>query len=195
MQLGILLLLSGLICALVGLVMAIKALFKREKKPAKPLILIFSAFLLIIIGSIQLDGGSTDASESDELPEKLEDRIKLYAKEAFGDENINTATFLEGNVHVMADIPEGFTNDSIKYGMHDDILKMLQKLNKEEKVKSAQIDLRYTLVDKYGNESMEPVMRTDFSKKTINKINFENARPKNLPDIADDYWKHQALDK
>ena len=52
----------------------------------------------------------------------------------------------------------------------------------------------YPLQDKYGNVSDVIVIKATFTSNTIQKINFENALFGNIPDLADEWWNHNAVD-
>lgn len=56
------------------------------------------------------------------------------------------------------------------------------------------IEWQVELTDKLGNKEYGPVIRLDLSKETLDKINWDNFDYNNFPDIADDYWQHQAVE-
>ena len=51
----------------------------------------------------------------------------------------------------------------------------------------------YPLTDKYGNAEDVIVIKATFVNETIKKINFENVVWENIPEIADEWWNHNAL--
>ncbi|WP_121605556.1 hypothetical protein [Virgibacillus sp. Bac332] len=193
---GIILTLLGLVGTIIALVMAVKALIKKEKKATKSLLLILVSVVLIVIGGTMLDSDSSEKAEAnkeEKLPDTLEERIEFYAKDVFGEDNVDTSNFLEGNAYVYIIGDESWDAESALYGMQSDTLDFLEKLQNEEKVTSAQIDITQTFTDSYGNEEEKTVFRTDFSRDTIDKINYENMDPKRVSEIADEYWIHNAL--
>lgn len=57
------------------------------------------------------------------------------------------------------------------------------------------ISVKYPLVDKLGNTTEEYVIKSDFDKETIDKLN-DNKHAidiDNLPDIATSWWEHPAI--
>jgi len=70
-----------------------------------------------------------------------------------------------------------------------DILKKLEGKG----VEFINIEWQVELVDKFGNAEYTPVMRLDFTKEILDKINWDNFDYNNLDKIADDYWEHQVL--
>ena len=64
-----------------------------------------------------------------------------------------------------------------------------------EGVETVDFNILTTLVDQFGNEEDEIAMKTSFSKDTRDKINFDKVLFDNLPNIADEYWHHPAVEK
>ena len=56
------------------------------------------------------------------------------------------------------------------------------------------IEWQVELTDKLGNKEYGPVIRIDITKETLDKINWDNFDYNNLPEVADDYWQHQAIE-
>lgn len=59
------------------------------------------------------------------------------------------------------------------------------------------ISVKYPLIDKYGNESDEYVIKSDFRGETIKKLADDKNKITldNVPEIADSWWEHPALSK
>ncbi len=72
-----------------------------------------------------------------------------------------------------------------------DILKKLE----DKDIEFINIEWQVELIDKAGNSKYNPVMRLDFKKETLDKMNWDNIDFNNLKEIADDYWEHQTLAK
>lgn len=74
-------------------------------------------------------------------------------------------------------------------------------VNIMEKIKGrnnySQLGIRYkmNLYDKKGNAESNLVMVVDISKDTIETINYDNFRTSNLPDLADEFFVHPALEE
>ena len=77
----------------------------------------------------------------------------------------------------------------------------LHTVNIMEKVKGrddySKLGIRYKmdLYDKKGNASSNLIMVVDISKDTIDSINYENFIASNLPDLADKFSVHPALEE
>lgn len=55
------------------------------------------------------------------------------------------------------------------------------------------IEWQVELTDKAGNSEYASVIRIDLTGETIEKINWDKFDFNNFPDVADDYWEHQAI--
>ncbi len=51
------------------------------------------------------------------------------------------------------------------------------------------------LVDQYGNETIDKVMTVRITRKTWEKINWDNFITDSIPNIAETYWEHSVLKK
>ncbi|MBC2149536.1 hypothetical protein [Listeria booriae] len=58
---------------------------------------------------------------------------------------------------------------------------------------NVRINVKYPFVDSYGNEDLAYVIKTSFSKDTLDKINTDNLLVKNIPTIADEFWSHPTV--
>lgn len=81
----------------------------------------------------------------------------------------------------------------IKDGMIIDTSEFLEDIKDYDKIKDININILFPMVDKFGNSENVIVMKFKLTAETRNKINWENFDYNNLPDIADDYFAHPAL--
>ncbi|MFS0749561.1 hypothetical protein [Oceanobacillus sp. 1P07AA] len=192
---GAIFILLGIVGLLVGLVLAIIGVIKKEKKASKAFILLVSSIIFVAIGGTMLGTDSEETAESkeDELPSKIDERIEYYATEVFGEDSVDEASFLEGNAYVYIIGSESWDEETALFGMHSDTIDFLEKLQNEEEITSVQVDITQTFSDSYGNQEDKAAYRTDFSRETIDKINYENINPDSVPEIADEYWVHDAM--
>ncbi|KRG13371.1 hypothetical protein ACA30_15860 [Virgibacillus soli] len=101
---------------------------------------------------------------------------------------------VSGNVaNVWLNADENLTNNMTKKGMWIDSLKGLEELAKFEDLEIISFVWMYTFVDKYGEDSEGKIMSLDFPRDVIDKINFDKVDYNNAPDIAENYWEHNAL--
>ncbi|MEW9139145.1 hypothetical protein [Bacillus wiedmannii] len=137
-------------------------------------------------------------------PATLEEKIKDVVKDKMGKKSLvnleindNAGTEQEGDKVVLLtlDGKDRITTNMTKSGMWLDTKDILEKLVQEKEISEITFFYQFNLVDQYGNEKKENVMKIKFDRNTIDKINFKNFNHKNTPNIATDYWSHPALDK
>lgn len=90
---------------------------------------------------------------------------------------------------------ENLTNKMTKGGMFEDTSDALKALSKFKNTSIYRVWWYYPLVDTYGNESDDVVMKLELSNETLKKINWDNFLSKNYPNIADFYWQHPSMPK
>ena len=81
----------------------------------------------------------------------------------------------------------------IKTGMLIESCDILQYLQPREEMSEITIFWSFPLVDNYGNTKDETVLKINFDKATLDKINFDNFDYNKIPDIANDCFIHLAL--
>ena len=72
---------------------------------------------------------------------------------------------------------------------------ILKEVAKSEDVELLHIEFLGSFIDKYGNTGIDTLAWYEFSRETIEKINFTNFNPKNIGLIADSYFEHPAFQK
>lgn len=90
---------------------------------------------------------------------------------------------------------ENLTTKMTKGGMLKDAANVIEPLTKLSNVDGIKLQWYYTMVDKYGNEKEEPVMKIQLDRETLNKINWKTFDYNNFEIVADSYWEHTALKK
>ncbi|PFP97717.1 hypothetical protein COK06_13060 [Bacillus cereus] len=76
-----------------------------------------------------------------------------------------------------------------------DTISILKDIKDEKEISEITFFYKYPLVDAYGNEKKDNVMKLQFNRETLDKINYDNLLHDNLPKIANQYWEHPALTK
>ena len=142
-------------------------------------------------GQIAEEPSSTEATG--ELSE--EEAIKAAIEKVVGAENLEMFNYDPENNFSLIKFrgSENLTNNMTVKGMYLDmfnILKAIQSMIDTD----VTFDVVYPLVDKYGNSEDVIVIEATYTQKTIQKINFENALWENTPDLADEWWNHNAVD-
>lgn len=141
---------------------------------------------------------TTETAEGNnvEAEEELsgEDAIREAIENVVGEENLETFNYVPDNNFSMIKFrgTENLTNNSTVKGMYLDIFNILKEI---QSIIDTDVDFNvvYPLQDKYGNVSDEIVIKATFTNSTIQKINFENALFGNIPDLADEWWNHNAV--
>lgn len=81
----------------------------------------------------------------------------------------------------------------IKKGTWKDAVNVLKHVRGIKEVKEIALNVTFPTQDKYGKKSDMTVMKTDFKRQTIDKINFENFLTDNIPNVVDSYWESSAF--
>lgn len=71
-----------------------------------------------------------------------------------------------------------------------DILKLLKENELLEDVDYVMFRAKENMIDKYGNEVLQPSFSLDIDKEVVDKINFENFSIFNINELVDYYWKN-----
>lgn len=142
---------------------------------------------------------TTETTEGNnaEAAEELsgEDAIRKAIENVVGEENLETFNYVPDNNFSLIKFrgTENLTNNMTVQGMYLDMFNILKAI---QSVIDTDVDFNvvYPLQDKYGNVSDVIVIKATFTSDTIQKINFENALFGNIPDLADEWWNHNAVD-
>lgn len=176
----------------------------------------FWVVIVIIVFSVFANSGNDDKETSDtpkatEQKEKVEntqtkekktesketnkkDDIKKAVEKVVGSENLETFNYVPDKKFSLIKF-KGSENLSSKMtvkGMYMDIFNILKSI---QSIIDTDVDFNvvYPLQDEYGNVEDTIVIKATFKNKTIKKINFDNAIFENIPDMADDWWNHNAV--
>jgi len=137
------------------------------------------------------EGNNSEAAE--ELSD--EDAIRKEIENVVGEENLETFNYVPDNNFSLIKFrgTENLTNNMTVQGMYLDMFNILKAI---QSIIDTDVDFNvvYPLQDKYGNVSDVIVIKATFTNNTIQKINFENAVFGNIPDLADEWWNHNAVD-
>ena len=88
---------------------------------------------------------------------------------------------------------ENLTNESTVKGFLVDIRDLLKNLKSDSSIQTFTFNVTYSLVDNYGNESEDIVIKARFNRETVDKINFDKFDFNKIPEVADEYWSHPAV--
>lgn len=172
---------------------------------------------IVVIGIIGSNSDDDNAAETEDTPkEEVTDepamQEELVEKELTVDELISkvvtdtigeTAGKDRTSVHkievygdvanVWLNASENLTVNMTRKGMWLDTKKMLEEFAEIDGIELYQIVWMLPLTDKFGNVEDSKVMSLDFPRATIDQINFDNLLTDNVPELADNYWEHNAI--
>ncbi|MDD9148173.1 hypothetical protein OYT88_06380 [Sporolactobacillus sp. CQH2019] len=172
--------------------------------------------ILLIIG-LAVPNGDQPKAQADKpktaatLPAKqtpkkqsTEDRIKaaIQTNNAFGTTNsfnnkssLISLNYNKDNGFVFARVygQDNLSNNSIKKGMWMSTTAALKHLKPVKEVKEVYLNIVFPMQDAYGKKTDSTVMKVDFKRKTIDKIDFSNFQSDNVPVVSDQYWQHPSF--
>jgi hypothetical protein len=122
------------------------------------------------------------------------DKIISAAKKEFGEENFIDVNYNPSNnfALIKAKGKESLTSKMTVKGMYISIADILKNL-KDIKNTDIAFNIVYPLQDTSGNSSDTIVIKATYKHSSRSKINWESFSWKNVPDIADEWWIHNAL--
>ncbi|MEK4167317.1 hypothetical protein [Anoxybacillus sp. FSL W8-0104] len=88
---------------------------------------------------------------------------------------------------------ENLTTNMTRDGILMDSKDLFQEMFKHKEISEAVLMWNLTLVDQYGNESVDTVLKVGLDRATADKINWKNFYYKNFENIAPQYFVHPAL--
>lgn len=131
------------------------------------------------------------------------DSLQTAILEAIGEKNnrdLDKLTTLEVTqfeppiINIWFALDDNFSSNLIRVGALMDIENMLKAIDDSGmEYESVSIIGTFALSDQFGNSSESPVIRSRFTRETVDKINWDGFSRRNLPDIADDWWEHPAI--
>lgn len=145
------------------------------------------------------DKAKADAkAEKDRLANRSSSEILIDAvTDVYGKDAIVSVEYNESSHEAVVIIRQevGWSANSLRAGLLDDTVRLLKELRAIDGLQTLNLQANAPLTDKYGNTEDGLVMTTQFYSETLAKINYDNFRAENIPDIADVYWQHPALNK
>lgn len=145
-------------------------------------------------------------------PEKKVEVAKVEKKEATPQQKVekalkknSKAEFIKVNgqfiqepysIQVEYQGKENLSNSMTTKGMKMAVLEAVYAVKGlKMNISDVGISVKYPLTDKLGNTTDEYVIKSDFDKETIEKLNDDKYAidVENLPDIAKSWWEHDAI--
>lgn len=194
----------GFVGIIIGIVLMIRNKKKEVKTKTGRNILIASIVIYIIALAIPNGDNEQTASNEEEADNKEEteeveeetDESNIEGKliDEVGEENVREVGEVDSGINIVLDLKDNFTSNMMRDGANMEMVDVLQIVDDGE-VENVFINYYTTLVDEYGNEEEESVITATFTRETMDKINYENISYSNIPNVADDYWMHPALEE
>jgi hypothetical protein len=88
---------------------------------------------------------------------------------------------------------ENLTTNLTRDGILMDSKDLFEEIFKHKEISEAVLMWNLTLVDQYGNESVDTVLKVGLDRATADKINWKNFSYKNFENVAPQYFVHPAL--
>ncbi|MGH0945480.1 hypothetical protein ACQVTS_31460 [Bacillus mycoides] len=129
----------------------------------------------------------------------FENNVKKVVNKKFGEkkvesiqinDNLGTENENDKIVLITAEGKENVSKNYTKKGMWTDTVSILKDLSNEKNISEITFFYKYPLIDAYGNEKKDTVMKINLNRDTLDKINFDNFSYDNLPKISNQYWEH-----
>lgn len=154
--------------------------------------------ILMIVGLIFLFKsclmGSTDTNVK--MPEQFNNNVfEQEAYKVFKDKLQKVEIDeTEGIVWVHASVGDNFTNEFIRKGFLMEVMKYMGAI-KNQNFGRICFDGYFDLVDQYNNKQNKSVIHIEFTKNTIDKMNFDNSgyNVDNLLDLGENLRLHPEL--
>lgn len=139
-----------------------------------------------------------DESKAEKAPKEESRAVKTpedIVKKVIEKDRIIEINKNDQNGHLLVRFKgsENLTNEMTVKGFLMDIRDLLKNLKSDSSVQTFAFNVTYPLVDNYGNESEDIVIKAEFSRETVDKINFDNFDFNKIPEVADEYWSHPAV--
>jgi hypothetical protein len=155
--------------------------------------------LIIVVGSFMLKM-STDTEEAtrQNLIKTTNDPTELITAIVHDDKARPTVT-LNGPQRQFSEMTISYTatyskNESQVWTYNYNLEKIAkQAFPRFPSLNKISVMVMAPLVDLRGNRTVEPVLRSTFSRSNAATIQWENVRVENIPKIADQYWVHPAM--
>lgn len=119
--------------------------------------------------------------------------VILDDKTSAGDQRVRNIDAYDDTVLIEYNADDNLTVGLVRFGIWSDTLEIVQKLSSNVNINSVTVNAYIPLVDQYGNETPGKVMTVNLTKETWSKINWDNFNTDNLPNVADMYWIHPAI--
>ncbi|MEI3611616.1 hypothetical protein [Pseudogracilibacillus sp. SO30301A] len=88
-------------------------------------------------------------------------------------DNVDKATLKDGTLTLVGEGKTTFSENTLFMSVYD-MFEAMHEGFKDENVKEVYIELTTTMVDQKGNESVEPVIKYNYSRESFEELNYDN---------------------
>ena len=114
--------------------------------------------------------------------------IELQVNDNMGTDDTNDKIVI---AKLYAD--DGFSNDSIRKKILMNSKDLFETLFKRKEISEVVLLWQFSLVDAYGKESVDTILKVGLDHETADKINWKNFDYNNFELVATQYYTHPAL--
>ena len=172
------------------------------KKTLKIIGIVFALFFLGVIVLLVVDISNDEQTEETKKPLTVEEQIKNEINKELGEKTNNKKDRIvslrieeSGYVEIVLNSDDSLSTKSTKDSMLYDATDAFPILFKDKSIQRARIIFISTLVDVYGKESDEEVIRITLTRETNDKITWDNFNIDNFGTVAENFFVHPALQK
>lgn len=134
----------------------------------------------------------TVSKEDADIPD--DEALENAIADVIGKDRIDTYTYFEGYVTIIAIAEENLTNGLTLSGLQLDTIDILEQAADIDEIDTVSFVWKLPTEDNYGNDAEAVVVKEEFERDTIDRINFDNIKTDKIPDIADSYNVHQSFE-
>ncbi|MFR5264440.1 hypothetical protein [Clostridium sp.] len=197
--------------------------YKKFNKVIRTIVTVFFGFMLV--GYLTSDSESTpskvenkeviqqDDKKAKEESAPVVEKAPVETKKSTKDmitaaipksiDNVTQVNYVEGlegdrsPVVFIMNLSDNLTNNFMIKGAYLDAKAIIQAVDAKvgDKISSYQFMFNTKFMDKYGNESEGKALSFDYSKDTVDKINWDKILTDNFIDLSENEFVHPALTK
>lgn len=167
---------------------------------------IVALIVIIVVIAIATGGDDTKTASKEDKKDKpltLEEQIKSDINDELGEKNNDKKDRIvkleveksTGFVKVVLAGDQSLSTKSTKEKQLFDATDVFPILFKNDSVKKAMVTFQLPLVDAYGKETDQDVVRIMLERETNDKIVWKNFNIDNFSTVADSFYLHPALNK
>lgn len=134
----------------------------------------------------------TDSKEDADI--SIDETLENAIADVIGKDRIITYTYFEGYVTIIALAKENLTNGLTLSALQLDTIDILEQAADIDEVDTVSFVWKLPTEDSYGNDAEAIIVKEEFERDTIDRINFDNINADKISDIADSYDVHPSFE-